>query len=324
MSEDNIRITLVGDMMYGRYTIEEDRSSMSSKLNNIKSKKFSSNSMRTLYGGIYDYINENVDIFCGNLETPVTSNQKRHNKTYNFRLDEEYARVLKFDCKQVYNIANNHIMDYGEDGLLDTITNLDKLGIQHVGAGKDINDAVKEKIIQIDDVRFGFLGASDQMIGWKATKNNPGINILEYNDTKPLLEKIKNLKEECNIIILNLHWGENWSNTPTLKQQQFAEDAINAGVNVICGTSSHFPHNVKVNDKNNVIVYGMGDFIDDYAVNKYYRNDIGLMLNLDFVDKGDRIQINSPILQFVKIQNESTDLVKNPLEGIYGLRFLNT
>jgi poly-gamma-glutamate synthesis protein (capsule biosynthesis protein) len=280
--------------------------------------------MKSMYGCIFDEINDNTDILCANLETCITDETKRIKKTYNFRLDPQYSKILKFNCNQVYNLANNHIMDYGKKGIVDTIDHLDNLDIYHVGAGVNSLQAEEPTIIQIDNLRIGFIGATDQMLSWEARNDSPGVNILDYSDTHPLLKQIRSAKDDCDFLVVNLHWGENWNSDPHKDQINFVNDAINNGADAIIGTSSHFPHNLRIKDHKKIIMYGMGDFIDDYALNKYYRNDLGVVLNLDIVDKGDGdIFVKNPVLIPVKINNRSVNTISNPLECLMGLRFIN-
>jgi poly-gamma-glutamate capsule biosynthesis protein CapA/YwtB (metallophosphatase superfamily) len=321
---DNIKLTFLGDMMFGRYNYDENISSFADELNYAKSKKFSPVAMRSFYGSIYDYINDNSDIVCGNLQTCITNKTGRTKKTFNYRLDPEYSKILKFNSRQVYNLANNHIMDYGKNGIIETINELDNLDINHVGAGINKLQSEEPVIIDIDDCRIGFLGATDQMLSWEAGSEKAGINILDYNDSEHTITQIKNLRKKCDVVVLNLHWGENWNSQPNEDQVKFSDQAFDAGANIIIGTSSHFPHNLRIKDKNKIIIYGLGDFIDDYALNKYYRNDIGIVLHIDCIDKGDgNVTLKDPVLMPIKISNKSVNTVTNPLEGMMGLRFIN-
>jgi poly-gamma-glutamate synthesis protein (capsule biosynthesis protein) len=280
--------------------------------------------MKSMYGNIYDEINDNTDILCANLETCVTDEKKRTKKTFNFRLSPNYSKVLKFNCNQVYNLANNHIMDYGKKGIIDTIDELDNLDIYHVGAGVNNLQAEEPVIIQIDNLKIGFIGATDQMLSWEAGNDQPGINILDYNDIHSLLKQIKNTKKQCDYLILNLHWGENWNSEINSEQNKFTNEAIKNGVDIIIGTSTHFPHNLQIKENKKIVMYSLGDFIDDYALNKYYRNDLGCVLHLDLIDKGEnKITVKDPILMPIKINNQTVNTISNPIECLMGLRFIN-
>jgi poly-gamma-glutamate synthesis protein (capsule biosynthesis protein) len=322
---DNIRLTFLGDMMFGRYNLEEDISSFSDEFENIKNKKFCSSSMRSIYGNIYDLINDNSDIVCGNLQTCITSSTNRSKKIYNYRMDPKYAKVLKFNSKQVMNLANDHIMDYGIEGLNDTIDTLEKLEIYHVGAGKNYQEASMEEIVFVDDIRIGFLGLTDKNLDWKATKNSGGVFSLEYSDFSNVLQKIKKLNNRCDYLVVSVFWGEAWDFCPTELQKKFATEAQKAGANIICGTSTHFPYGMKISEENNIIMYGLGGFIDDYPVNKFYRNDIGLILNIDLMDIGERkLKVKPPSLIPIKINDKTVNTIKNPIEGVMSLRFLDS
>lgn len=186
------------------------------------------------------------------------------------------------------NLANNHILDYKEEGLFDTIDVLDELKIYHTGAGKNIKEARKPVIINIQGINLGILSASDHPKEWMATDITPGIWYLDLNSQESLNEVITEIKllkdKEVDVILFSIHHGSNYVDKIPKSTKLFFHQIIRAGVNIIAGHSAH--HLLPVEKKEmegrcSLIFYSLGDFIDDYAIDNYYRNDIGMLAKID-------------------------------------------
>lgn len=268
----SITICLIGDLMLGRDYNNK----------NTFDSKFKTDNIYSMYDKkLFDSYLNSCDLLIGNLETTITNSLNKVNKTFNFRTGTEHKKFIKLNKMQYMSIANNHILDYGKEGMIDTINNLDSLNIKYSGAGININDAKKPAIFNINGKIIGVLGCADHYSEWMASKNKHGIYYVDYNDYQELLRHIKRIKIEhgIDLLILSIHWGSNYAKGIKNKYKKFANDVINAGIDIIHGHSSHHVKCID-NTSKNVIIYGMGDFINDYAIDDHYRNDLGMIVKI--------------------------------------------
>lgn len=204
-------------------------------------------------------------IFC-NLESPFTSGIKKQKCHYSKILNDSGCVFLKSDPKNsewlkkyyfnVVSIANNHIMDYGIEGLDNTIEYLNKVNIKHIGAGKNIKEASSPFLFKKNGLMVGLLAYS---YTYEAMKNNPGCAPIYQ---KSIIKKITELKATCDIIIISLHFGEEFSLIPNKSEIDFCHSLVNSGANVILG---HHPHVIRPIENYNggIIAYSLGNFIFD-------------------------------------------------------------
>lgn len=209
------------------------------------------------------------DLFMLNLENPITARGTKVPKKYNFRMRPDYIKILQDGGVDIVNIANNHIRDYGTQGLEDTIRYLDDAGIKHVGAGLDRADARKPVVIEIKGIKIGFLGY------YNSPDYTAGAN--PYNE-RILKEDICNLKKIADYVIVNFHWGEENLSYPKPYQITLAHLAVDSGADLIVG---HHPHVLQGIEKykNGLIVYSLGNFI--FGGNNRTKHDtVLLQLNI--------------------------------------------
>lgn len=285
-------ISFVGDIMLGRDYNREN--TFSDKLEFMEAKNFSSDSLKTVYGTTLDML-EKSDLVVGNLETAVTNHDVKDKKVFNYRVNPKYVDALKLNENTYLNIANNHILDYMETGMTDTIDSLKAAGIKFSGAGKNLEEARKPAIFEIKGVKIGIIGAADHYDRWSATSvatalestlvatsgEKSGINYLDYNDYSEMLKHIRNVKKDVDLLILSIHWGGNYARNISTKYRQFGRKALNAGVDIIHGHSSHHVKCIK-NYGDKIIMYGIGDFVNDYAVDPEFRGDLGMIVDVNY------------------------------------------
>ncbi len=287
-------IILVGDIMLGR--------SFNDYIFPIKSLNYP-------WGNTLSIL-KNSDIVIGNLETTITnSNIKWPNKTFNYKLLPKYAATLKIANLSYCSLANNHIFDYRMLGLKDTIKNLDKLKIKYAGVGKNLLDASAPTFIIKNNIKIGFLSAADHYHYWAATNNTPGLWYISMNNDKEwekVFKKVRETKRKCHILIFSLHWNYNYVNKIDKNFIIFAHKLIDNGVDIIHG---HSPHHLLPIEKykNRLIFYSLGDFIDDYAVDPKYRNDLAIMVKI-VIQNG---QINIEKIYPTHIKNMQVNITNN-------------
>jgi len=237
---------------------------------------------------------QSADAVFGNLECAITSHTHPWSKTYkvfHFRADPAAINLLKIANIQGVSLANNHSLDFEEQGLLDTLRHLDQADIVHVGVGTNLAQARAPAIITIKGLKVGFIAATDNEPVFAARENKPGTNYLSI-ELKPdtlthLQQDIEGAKKAgAEFIILSLHWGPNMVQVPPARFRSFAQAAIDMGVDVIHGHSAHLFQGVEFY-RHGVIFYDTGDFLDDYAVDSVLRNDWSFIFMLEI--KGKRV-----------------------------------
>ncbi len=201
-----------------------------------------------------------ADLSIVNLENPLTRRGLPSEKQFNFRARPEYTRVLKAGGIDIVNLANNHIYDYSEQGLFDTIDFLDQAGIRHIGAGKNMAFARKPVFLKIKDVRIAFLGyygLRKHSGSHPATTDSAGTALRKLSYIK---KDIKAVRDSADIVIVTLHWGIEKEHVPETDQIYFAHKTIQYGADLIVG---HHPHVLQGIEKyrNGLIVYSLGNFI---------------------------------------------------------------
>lgn len=197
------------------------------------------------------------DITLVNLEAPLTDRGTEFtDKKYRFRVKPSAVVALKKAGITTVTLANNHSMDYGAVGLLDTLQQLDRAGIGHVGGGENLAAARKPAIYDIRGVKVAVLGYSLTLPQefWAGEKRA---------GTAPLLEKmVKNdivaARKQVSIVIVTVHWGEEGTTRLRDYQPRLARMMIDAGADVIIG---HHPHVLQGIEryKRGIVFYSLGN-----------------------------------------------------------------
>jgi poly-gamma-glutamate capsule biosynthesis protein CapA/YwtB (metallophosphatase superfamily) len=227
-----------------------------------------------------------------NLETSVTTSADHIPKGINYRMHPgniPCLTALKIDCCV---LANNHVLDWGRSGLLQTLATLERLKIKAAGAGRNVLEAAAPAVLELATkarvLVFSF-GAATSGIPrrWAATTEIPGVNLLtrlSEADALRAAEHILGIKQPGDLVVVSLHWGSNWGYDIPAEHQLFARTLIDrANVSVIHGHSSHHAKAIEVYHKR-LILYGCGDFLNDYeGIPGYeeFRSDLAQMYFAD-------------------------------------------
>lgn len=223
-----------------------------------------------------------------NLENTFTQYTKKASKIFNFKADPQNVLSLVEGNISIVNLANNHIGDFENQGLLDTISALDNAGIAYVGAGKNMNYAHRPLIINKKGIKIGILAFTDNEPGWQATTMQPGVRYLAVGNKFQehlLINEVRVLKSMADIIIVSAHWGPNRREKPTPEFIDFAHRLAKAGMNIFHGHSAHIFHGIEWYN-NSLIMYDTGDFVDDYALYTDSRNDQSFLYIVKINKKG--------------------------------------
>ena len=223
---------------------------------------------------VSEFIRETDFIFF-NLETvisPETILEKyKEPKTFNYQSTGKQLKKLRSITQATIfaSIANNHSLDYGLQGLRATENFLDDNGILY-NQGKD---PVTRKGVT-------FLSATDHCGCNNLEKWGESVWVIDYNNLEPVLRKIR-LLSQTSLIVLSIHWGSNWVTRIPSKIKRLGRELIDAGVDIVFGHSAHhIPPDPVEFYKGGLIIYGLGDFVNDYAIDSDFRSDEALMCTI--------------------------------------------
>ncbi len=223
-----------------------------------------------------------------NLETAVTTyNEPWPNKQIHYRMHPGNAPLFTKTRIDACVLGNNHVMDWNEEGLIETVKTLERQGLQIAGAGLNAKSASEPAILETERGRILLFSYTTHGAGtpkrWQAGQKKPGVNFLEgfgSRDAKRVETEVDDFRQENDRVLVSLHWGSNWGYEIPNSQQTFAHRLIDRGVaDLIYGHSSHHPRGIEVY-KNRLILYGCGDLINDYegiSGHEEYRRDLSLM-----------------------------------------------
>jgi poly-gamma-glutamate capsule biosynthesis protein CapA/YwtB (metallophosphatase superfamily) len=230
------------------------------------------------------------DVRIVNLETAVTTSGEREAKGINYRMHPANIACLTAGGIDCCTLANNHVLDWGRPGLAETLTTLDAVGIGHAGAGRDVIEAEAPAVLSVPNkARVLVFAVGTQSSGvppaWAAGPRRPGVNFL--SDPSPiaadrLAAAVHRQRQPGDVIVLSIHWGGNWGYDIPRTHRAFARRLIDAGaVDIVCGHSSHHPLAIEVY-KGKAILYGCGDFLNDYEGIEGYEAFRGDLVLMDF------------------------------------------
>ena len=306
-----MQLLFTGDVMLGRL------------VNNV----FANNEFTYVWGNTINII-KGSDFSLINLECSISSRGKEWNKTnkvFHFRANPDAINVLNSAAIDYVALANNHILDYDVEALLDSVNLLNKNNISHSGAGKNLKEAIKpafmkkklkpksskinsncnyefeEKNNSKNAITIGVISLTDNEPQWEAKGNSAGINYVPIVlDSEKYYYRLKNciekVRKKSDLVIVSSHVGPHFRETPSEKYVNFAHKIIEFGADIYWGHSNHMPQGIEIykynNDKDDynnnsngnnnkkIIMYDCGDFIDDYAIDPYYRNDLSFIFLL--------------------------------------------
>ena len=225
------------------------------------------------------------DVRVVNVETSITRcDHFAPGKGIHYRMNPANVSCLTVAQPDVCVLANNHVLDFGPEGLGDTLETLAGAGLRAAGAGVSEAEACRPADIPLPGggrVVVHSFGTPSSGIpeSWAASGQRAGVGfVAELSDTAAdgVLDRVR--QHGGDIVIASVHWGSNWGYGVSRDQVHFAHRLLEGGVDIVHGHSSHHPRPIEVY-RDKLILYGCGDFIDDYegiTGHEEYRHDLRL------------------------------------------------
>ena len=250
-----------------------------------------------------------------NLECVISGRGREwhlYSKAFHFRAHPraiDFLQAAKIDC---VTLANNHVLDYGTDALLECVALLGRSGIKRTGAGSSLVEALTPAIVDLPQGRLGVVSLTDNEPEWEAGEKKPGTHYIAY-DAEGLIEPyrsrlaqvLKQVRSQADLVIVSAHIGPNWG-PPSSAMRMLAHQIIDLGADLYWGHSNHTPQGIELY-KGKTILYSTGDFLDDYAVDSAERNDLSFL----FIVELERGRIARIVLHPVRIEDCYVRLAKD-------------
>ena len=266
------RIGLTGDVMLGRLVDEQQRQ----------------RPVSAVWGDLLDRLRALDGLFV-NLECCLSTRGRpwrRTRRPFHFRADPGWAvPALERAGVDCCALANNHVLDYEEEALRDTLDNLDEVGIAHAGAGRTRAEAFAPTVVPVGDLDVGVVSVTDNTPEYAATGTSPGtahveIDVADEGTRTAVGGALDRAREhDPDLLVASLHWGPNMVEEPPDAFREFARWLVDDGVDVVHGHSAHVFQGIEVY-RGRPILYDAGDFVDDYAVDERLRNDRSFLFEL--------------------------------------------
>jgi poly-gamma-glutamate capsule biosynthesis protein CapA/YwtB (metallophosphatase superfamily) len=269
--EAAIRLALAGDTMLGRGVA-------ASLATRPPQSLFSDEVVEVLRG---------ADLVVLNLECCISERGERWHdpdKPFFFRAPPRAVEVLSHLGVDCVTLANNHALDYGHVALLDTLDLLNEAGVAVVGAGRDVQQARAPAVLAHEGFRLRVVGLTDHPRDYQAGSDQPGVAYADLRRGVPdwVHEAIAgDPLDPVDAVLVSPHWGPNMTADPVPHVRSAAAAFVQGGATLVAGHSAHVFHGV-----GGRVLYDLGDFIDDYAVDPELRNDMGLIFLVDLTFAG--------------------------------------
>ncbi|WP_049920243.1 CapA family protein [Halobiforma nitratireducens] len=278
---DGYRIGFVGDVMLGRLVDQRRRE----------------HDPESVWGTTLDRL-RGLNAVVINLECCLStrgSEWRRTNRPFHFRADPDWAiPALEAAGIDVCALANNHVLDYEELGLRDTLTHLEEAGIADAGAGETIDEALEPAVVSVGEdgtsaLDVAVVSLTDNTPEYAAGPESPGTAWLRLDDSRHASSEWVPADDESahsrmrdaleraaetdpDLLVVSLHWGPNMVTEPPEPFREFGRWLIEEGVDVVHGHSAHVFQGIEVHERR-PILYDTGDFVDDYRVDPELRNN---------------------------------------------------
>jgi poly-gamma-glutamate capsule biosynthesis protein CapA/YwtB (metallophosphatase superfamily) len=288
-----VKIALTGDVMLGRLVnqyVIQNRS--------VRPHALWSDILPIMLG---------ADCRLINLECVISDKGEEWHPTtkeFHFRAASRALDFLQGAKIDGVTLANNHVLDYGTDALVDCLKLLDQTGIKRTGAGATLEEACAPAFFRLPDARVAVVALTDNEPEWEATMTKPGVNYVAYGERglvgpyrSRMVQVLSAVRRQAELVIVSAHVGPNWG-APSRAMQALAHDLIDMGADLYWGHSNHTPQGIELY-KGKAILYSTGDFVDDYMVDRDERNDLSFLFMLEV----EKTRIGRIVLHPVRIED---------------------
>ncbi len=269
-------VGFTGDVMLGRTVDERQRR----------------RSVDAVWGDLLERL-RGLDALFVNLECCLSQRGRQWQRTrrpFHFRADPEWAvPALERAGVDWANLANNHLLDFEEVALVDTLDALDGAGIARSGAGRDEDEALAPATVAVGDLTVAFVSLTDNTPEFAAGPSSPGVARAEIGqESRDLIERSLSRAQERDpdLLVASLHWGPNMVDEPFEEHERFGRWLLDRGVDLVHGHSAHVFKAVEPRPEG-TILYDCGDFVDDYRVDRDLRNDRSFLFEVTVGDGGE-------------------------------------
>ncbi|WP_306054037.1 CapA family protein [Natronococcus wangiae] len=272
------RIGFTGDVMLGRVVDDRQRRRPAD----------------AVWGTVLERL-RGLDGLVMNLECVLSTRGRQWRRThrpFHFRANPDWAvPALERAGVDVCALANNHVLDYGEMALRDTLAHLDEAGIARTGAGETLDEALEPAVVSVDGLEVAVVSFTDNTREFAADEESPGtawiaVDVENETTRRRVRDALERARErEPDLLVASLHWGPNMIEEPPESLREFGRWLVEEGVDVVHGHSAHVFHGIEVHE-GSPIIYDAGDFVDDYAVDRRLRNDRSFLFVLTVPDDG--------------------------------------
>ncbi len=248
-----------------------------------------------------------ADLRIINLECAITEHERpwsRTPKVFHFRADPLAIDVLRVARVDACSLANNHTLDFEEQGLLDTLAHLEAAGIRYAGAGRNPGEAARPVLLEEGVALVAF---TDNEPPFAAGPDKPGTNYLPVSLESEVMRRVEEAvgtarEAGAETVVFSNHWGPNMVERPREIFRRFARAVVDRGADVYYGHSAHVFQGVEIY-RGKPILYDTGDFIDDYAVDPRLRNDRSFLFRIS-VESGDleRLELYPVSLPYARVE----------------------
>jgi poly-gamma-glutamate capsule biosynthesis protein CapA/YwtB (metallophosphatase superfamily)/outer membrane protein assembly factor BamB len=262
--EESVELVAVGDIMLSR-TVEE---------------------RMEVYGSTYPFeavteLLQGADIAIGNLESPLSVSGEPLQKRFVFRANPRHAEALARAGFDVMNVANNHLLDFGQEGIEQTLQILRDVGVAYLGAGLSPEEARRPLVLWTKGRRIAFLSYAASR--WKGSSEVPTSAIISFAEVAAIQDDVERARQRADLVVVVMHLGTEYQSDPDQEQLAVSRAAIDAGACLVIG---HHPHVVQGTGTfgEGFVAYSLGDLVFDIDVTEAARD--GAILRVLLGDRG--------------------------------------
>ena len=254
--QESLSLVVVGDIMLSRYVAQ--------MINEYGDPGYA-------FRGVKWFL-ESGDIVFGNLENPITSGREIKVPEMVLRADPWVVSALYESGFNILSLANNHIYDFGAQGLLDTLDYLEKEAISYVGAGKNAAEAYAPRFIEVNGVKLAFLAFTDPALITHINFSQEGPSI-GFLDSGKVVSSVSKAAENADFTVVYFHGGKEYASEPEETIINLAHLAIDSGADLVLGSHPHVVQKVE-QYQGKFIFYSLGNFIFDQLWSQETRESI--------------------------------------------------